>query len=89
MSDLNAPDINWGNMIGKNQSSNEMCNDFIDSDLSQINVLPSRGSNNNVLDIIMTNHPDMCSIPRYCDSFMQSDHYMLQLTIKCDMQTIK
>ena len=89
LGDLNAHDIDWGNMIAKNPLSNEMLNDFTDLDLTQINVLPSRESNSNILDVVLTNYPDTCSVPCYRESYMQSDHHMLHFNIKCNTQTEK
>ena len=81
LGDLNAPDINWLTMSGKSMHTNELCEDFTDCNLVQINNLPSRNNNSNILDVLLTNISDQCTAPAYCNSLIQSDHFMFQFNI--------
>ena len=89
LGDLNAPDIQWSTKSGKNQLSNELCNDVSDANLTQMNTLPSREYKSNILDVVLTNSHDCCSAPIYYKSYMQSDHHAFQLTMACKISRSK
>ena len=57
--DFNFPQIEWDLMSSTDVSSVKFCDVLDQFSLEQVNKFPSRRHNNNVLDLVITNKPDM------------------------------
>jgi hypothetical protein len=87
LGDLNLPDINWESLTADQPISADMCETLDLYSLYQINLNPSRRTNNNVLDIVLSNDPDSIVNIHTCESLLKSDH--LQLNFKWSLPIYK
>ena len=79
--DFNLPDINWKDLIvSKNQYNSQMNQIFLDTflDLGLEQVVESATRNNNILDIFLTNQPNL--ITSCSNSYSLSDHEVVEIT---------
>jgi hypothetical protein len=89
LGDLNAPSILWDSLTAHNNLENDLCEIFSDCNLTQINSNPSRQNSQNVLDVILTNCPELFSDVHSSVSMIKTDHFQLNFTIKGTPKTIK
>ena len=69
-------------MVCNSSLGNNICNVFSTHHLSQINKLPSRSSNDNILDTVLTNFPQSVSDAHLVDPVFHSDHKMFEFKIQ-------
>ena len=79
--DLNLPGINWESVQGNNNIANIFCDTVSDYNLVQINKLPSRANNNNILDVALANFSDSFSDVHMIPPVFKSDHNMFEMSI--------
>ena len=79
--DLNLPQINWDTFKGNSLISDSFCDTTVHFNLQNINQLPSRVINNNILDVVVTNFPDSFSEIHHRDPAFTSDHHMIEFDI--------
>ena len=80
--DLNLPEINWADMTCNSALGRNLCSILNEHQFSQINKLPSRAENANVLDTVITNFPNAFSDTHYVESNFQTDHFMIEFQIQ-------
>ena len=74
--DLNMPSIQWDELAGNSALTNSLCNTLNEFNMVQINNLPSRENNNNILDVVMNNfYEHETNISSEVPVF-NSDHHM-------------
>lgn len=81
LGDLNAPHVNWDDMYAPSSVDLDLCNILGEFNLSQLNRCPSRATNNNVLDVVITDSPNIISDITSEISVIKSDHYLLKFNI--------
>ena len=57
LGDFNIPGVDWSSSTVNNNFYQHICDMLFDFGLTQVNTLPSRADNFNVLDLILTNKP--------------------------------
>jgi hypothetical protein len=82
LGDLNAPSIMWDSLTSNNKLDNDLCEIFSDCNFTQINSNPSRHNSQNILDVILTNCPNLFSDVHSSVSMVKTDHFQLNFTIK-------
>ena len=85
LGDINLPDINWDAMQSSKESLSapehlmiELCDK---SNLTQHNQHPSRETNANILDVVMSRPQDLVEDVQLLPSIANSDHFPLQITL--------
>ena len=73
-------DANWDNMTGTKPLTKDLCNLFEEFNLTQHNRFPSRNSNNNVLEVVLTSKVNSVFDFNCGESIISSDH--LQVDFK-------
>ncbi len=72
--DFNVPEVNWESMscTASTRATNQLCDTVEDHSLQQLVLEPTRCGN--VLDLLLTNRPDMVLKVEVVDNFSDSDH---------------
>jgi hypothetical protein len=86
--DFNFTDVNWsdGYPTSTRGLSFACCNIFHDYGLVQLNTLPSREENNNVLDLLLCNTPEIFGdIDAFWD-LLDTDHRVLKYNASLELQ---
>ena len=78
MGDFNMPDIDWYSMSASTLCSEMFCDSIVDTNLYQLVDKPShiRG---NILDLILSDHPEHISDTTILDQTFSSDHYLVTI----------
>ena len=79
--DLNLPIIKWHNMSADTGHASNVCEIFNYQYLTQINRNPSRATNDNILDAVLTNFSQFFSDVKMIPPVFKSDHHMFEFEI--------
>ena len=81
LGDFNFPDINWVTKLGNNVNSNKLVETINDLFLEQLVNTPTREISNNILDLILTNSPEIVQNINVLESLGNSDHNIIMFNI--------
>ena len=79
--DLHTPGIDWETLTGTSPITNSICNLCNEFNLIQMNTIPSRVSNDNILDVILSNKNNSINNIEMEPPIFNSDHHLLKFTM--------
>ena len=85
--DVNCNSINWEILIAKGSPAQRLFFDtFMNLGFTQLVQDPTRGDN--ILDVILRNHPFLIANIEVCECFSTSDHSMVKFALNVDSESM-